>query len=327
MSYFYVWCLFLLSGCSQTTDESTSFSGNAMTIDYHITVGQSLNASEKKKVEQLVAEVFYKIDSIFNKWNAGSEISIINKLDKDTIHTLSPDLANLFMRIDGFVKLSEGRFDPTVEPLEKLWKVHLEKGLEPSSDSINNISHCIGWDKFIIQNNSLYKLEQSSQIDLGGIAKGLCVDMIVEKLTEAGFSNLFVEWGGDIRAIGNHPSKRPWRLYIAHPENSDPNKAVAELPLNNQAIATSGDYFQFWMIENENQQRTYCHIFDPLKLRPLEVTHGSIASASLLANDCVTADALAKVLMLFDTQEEAKNWFIKVQEKHPEMNCWIVTRP
>jgi thiamine biosynthesis lipoprotein len=73
-------------------------------------------------------------------------------------------------------------------------------------------------------------------------------------------------------------------------------------------------------------EKTYCHIFNPLTLAPLEVKPGSVASASLLAPDCMTADALAKVLMLFDSSEEAQAWLEHLQRQLPDLACWIATR-
>ena len=151
--------------------------------------------------------------------------------------------------------------------------------------------------------------------------------MLIERLNQAGFQHLFIEWGGEIRTSGHHPSGRPWHVYISGLANPAPSAAMAELDVIDKALATSGDYFQCWeIITKEGEKKTFCHVFNPMTLTPLEVKEGSVASASLLADDCVTADALATVLMTFDSVEEAHAWFENVQKQLPHLECWLARR-
>lgn len=298
-----------------------------MTIDYHITVGDPLSAKHKEFIQKIINSTFEEIDSIYNKWNPLSEISKINQLDANIPHQLSPNLNDFLIRLDLLVSISEGRFDPTIEPLQSLWKHYLDKGMKPSNKEIEGLRPCLGWKKIHLANGILYKDDKKTQLDLGGVAKGLCVDLLIERLHQAGLNNVMVEWGGDMRAIGYHPSKRPWKIYIRGLSDPDPLHAIAEVELINRALATSGDYYQFWKLKMDNgKEKVYCHIFNPLSLSPLEVSPGSVASASIIALDCVSADALAKVLMLFPSVGEAETWMLKIQQTFPEMGCWIVTR-
>lgn len=320
--------LLILIGCHSSSKQTlTHFSQNVMTIDYHISVGDPLTSENRLKIQKLIDETFHEIDFIYNKWNPHSEVSLLNSLPAYTYHSLSPQLHHFFQRIDQFVHLSEGRFDPTIEPLQKLWKKRMEEGVCPSLEEIENIKPCIGWSKLHFSNGTFYKEHKDIQLDFGGIAKGLFVDLMLERLHQMGLHHLYIEWGGEIRTLGHHPSKRPWHVFISRLSNSDPSQALAHIDLIDRALATSGDYHQFWKVINgQEEKKVYCHIFNPLTLMPVEVKSGSIASASLLALDCVTADALAKVLMLFDSVEEAQNWMAKVQIQHPHCACWIAQR-
>lgn len=321
-------CCFLLNSCqfSSVPLQPTHFTQNIMTIDYHISVGDHLTPYKKQLVQKIIQATFQEINVIYNKWNPQSEISQLNRLPAYTSHELSPQLYQFLQRLNLFVHLSEGRFDPTIEPLQYLWKERLTQGQCPSRQEIENLKPCLGWQTLHFDNGIFFKEDGRTQLDFGGVAKGLCVDLLVERLHQAGFQHLFVEWGGEIRTQGFHPSGRPWRVYISL-ANSDPAQALVHLDLVDQALATSGDYFQYWKILTDGgNEKIYCHIFNPHTLTPLEIKSGSIASASLLALDCVTADALAKVLMLFDTAEEAQVWLEKLQEQFPYLACWIVTR-
>ncbi|CAF24426.1 FAD:protein FMN transferase [Candidatus Protochlamydia amoebophila] len=325
-----IWMSFsflLMEGCQTSQSEVvTTFQDVVMTVQYRILVGNSVSEVDKIRIQTIIDSTFEEIDTIYNKWNPQSEISRLNSLKAFQTIPLSPQLFQLFKQIDALVILSEGLFDPTIEPLQKLWKEKLNSQQLPSPDEIALIKPSIGWDKIHFEKGIFFKENSLTELDLGGIAKGFAIDLLISRLNEAGFPNLYVEWGGDIRTSGRHPAKRPWNIYISHLDSTDPKDAIAFLSLNNQAIATSGDYFQYWTVISNNELQTYCHIFNPLTLSPLKIRTGSIASASLVANDCLTADALAKVMMLFDSKEEAEQWVKKMQSQIPSLAYWMLIR-
>lgn len=327
---FLIFCFIVIlsNGCSSSPKGHVNhFAQNVMTIDYHITVGDPLTASQSEQVQCLITATFQEIDAIYNKCNPHSELSQLNALPPHTPISLSPQLNQFLQRVETLVKLSEGRFDPTIEPIQQLWLAKLEQGECPSAEEIEALRPCIGWHRLHIDNGIFYKEDGRTQLDLGGIAKGYCVDWLIDRLQQMGLKSLYVEWGGEIRTLGFHPSKRPWRVFISRLANPDPAQAIAQIDLIDCALATSGDYFQYWKVKNDQgEDKMYCHIFNPLTLAPLEVKTGSVASASLLALDCMTADALAKVLMLFNSPEEAQAWIEKLQGQFPDLACWIATR-
>lgn len=310
-----------------THQHPTKFSQTAMTINYHISIGDTMSMAKKDEVEEIISATFNEVDAVYNKWNPDSELSRINRHPAHTPFVLSSELSRFLERLDHYVKLSEGRFDPTIEPMQTRWQECLEQGTIPSDEEIHALKPCIGWHTLHFANGTLIKEDSRTQLDLGGAAKGLCVDLLIERLHAAGLEHLYVEWGGEIRTLGKHPSGRSWRVYISRLDNPDPSAAITQLDLNDRALATSGDYFQNWTVKTqEGTVETFSHIFNPLTLRPLQCRPGSVASASLLAKDCVTADALAKVLMLFETADEASKWLAGLQTDDPELACWLVTR-
>ncbi len=252
-----------------------------MTMGYSILIGDS--NPDMDQVESVVLSTFSEINAVFNNWNPESEISQLNKLPAGEKKPLSQPLAHFLRRINELVILTEGRFDPTIAPI----KESLLKGeLYPDS-------HAIGWDKIHIDGDLFWKEHNHTALDLGGAAKGHGVDLLFENLQEAGFKNIFVEWGGEIRASGSHPEKRPWKIAIRGSET---------LELKERAIATSGSYLQKWTID----ETSYTHIIDPKTKKPL--SSPPITSASVLCESCFEADALATALMLFASQEEAEMW-------------------
>lgn len=315
--------LILLLAFSCSDSPSTSlFVGTAMTIDYRITVGAALSAKERKDIENRIQAVFEEVNALYNKWNPDSELSRLNRLKAGEIATLSPQLQKLLSKCDYIVQLTGGRFDPTIEPLQQLWKSKLASGIEPDEREIQALAPSLGWKRIHMENGTFYKDHNLTSLDLGGIAKGYCVDLLIECLQAAGYSDLFVEWGGEIRAAGRHPQSRPWKIFISRLGDQNPEHAIAHVELHNQAIATSGDYMQFWRVGD----RLYFHIFDPLTFRPLVATSASIASSSVLASTCTFADGIAKVGMMFPTIEEAQQWAEEIRAQYPETRFWFIAR-
>lgn len=314
--------IFFLSGCESPSSPTTLFTGNVMTIDYRVIIGQELTEQQQRQIEQVLQKIFNDINQVYNKWNPDSELSQLNQLKAGERAHISPALDRFLQQTQHLVTLTGGRFDPTIEPLQQLWKQHLNEGSVPAKEEIATIAPAIGWDKVHIKNGIFYKDHDKTRLDLGGIAKGYCVDLIVEALNAAGFANIFVEWGGEIRTSGKHPDERPWHIFISRLGDTDPDHAIAHIDMGDQAIATSGDYLQHWIVDDV----AYTHIFDSKTLQPLTVTKDSIASASVLASSCMFADGLATAAMLFPSDEEAKSWLRRVQEQFPEMRFWLESR-
>ena len=331
---FLSFCFLSLVGCERTSsqrstsarNEITSFSGISMTIPYRIEIGKPLTEEQQNEVRGIIETTFGEIDTIYNKWNPDSEISILNRLKANEKRLISAKLAKFLERCAYFVKLSDGKFDPTIEPIQALWRKHLETNTLPTQADIDALRPCIGWHNIVLRNTTFSKKHDLTALDLGGIVKGYAVDLFVERLKTSGLDNVFVEWGGEVKASGSHPKGRNWAVYIPNLDDYDPDHALAYVPLINQAIATSGDYLQQWTITRPEKKVVYFHVFDPQTLRPLSMTEESIASASCLTNDCLTADALATMLLMCSNLDEARSLAEKLQKEIPNTSFWLMSR-
>lgn len=307
--------------------EPAIFTGIAMTIPFKVIVGEAITEKQREQVLTTILTVFDATDSHFNKYNPESELSKLNKLAAGAKVELSKELETLLVLTDKLVRLTEGRFDPTIEPLQKLWKERMESGHRPSEQEIELIADAIGWHNIHIENGFFWKDRDDTMIDLGGIAKGYCVDCLSESLAEKGFASSYVEWGGEIRTRGEHPDSRPWKVFISDLGDENPENALALVSMTNHAIATSGDYLQNWEIEeSEGRKVRYTHILDVLKKRPLELKRGSIACVSIVSEKCAIADAIATAAMLYESREEAEGWLATLKSEGLISNYWIKLR-
>lgn len=304
----------------------TFFAGNAMTIDYRIIIGADLTNDQEQQVEQAITNVFKEVNAIYNKWNPDSEISKLNGLSSYQTVVLSHQLHSFLNNVSTIVTLTDGLFDPTIESLQQLWINKLQLGLKPTTEEIAALAAAIGWQKIHFENGLFYKEHEATSLDLGGIAKGYCVDLLTERLQKLGFSNIYVEWGGEIRTTGRHPSGRTWAVLIRSPTSNDPFHTNTRLDLQDQAVATSGDYLQNWTIEEKGQKETYFHIIHPHMNHPLKITATSVASATIAAPTCMLADGLATAALMFPSAAECETWLRSVQTQMPEIDFWLISR-
>ena len=272
-------CLFL-SGCSQRPyyKETRLLMGTFVEI----------TCQDKKAIEQAFQEI-RKIEVAANNFDSSSEIS---RLNKDGESKAGPDLPAMVRESLKYYCLSQGAFDITVGPLAKLWKERIkqaDEGLKeieiPSPEDISAALALTGSDKVVLdEGRSVIKFSRPGmEIDLGGIAKGYAVDKAVTRLRELGVTSAMVNAGGNIYCLGKKYSRK-WRIGIQHPRR--PKEILFYLELENQAVATSGDYQQYF----SSKGKRYSHIIDPKTGYPVD---NGVISATIIALDAVSSDALS----------------------------------
>lgn len=265
--------LVLLISCEKK-EEMATFTGFAMTIPYQVKVGDPTNMWQKKKVEKVLANEFAKIDHTANHWNPRSKLSQYNTGSAER----PQELEKLFALAADVQQLSQGRFAPEKGAEIQLWKAHLENNTEPNA--------------FEIQ-----EARAKNHYDLDGIVKGYAVDQIAKVLKKEGFTSLYIEWGGEIVCVGQHPANRPWKIAAGS----------RLLEVADCCLATSGDSVQRW------GDRT--HIFSPEK-GVMTTCKKTIRNVTVQAKNCALADALATAAMLYDNAEELNEFINRAKERY-----------
>ncbi|MDQ3101100.1 MAG: FAD:protein FMN transferase, partial [Bacteroidota bacterium] len=144
------------------------------------------------------------------------------------------------------------------------------------------------------------KTDQAVQFDPNGIAQGYSVDLIALLLERYGMNAYMVEIGGEVRARGVNDRDLPWTIQIDEPVEGAEHVQQTIVPLQDQSLATSGNYRKFIEVEG----RRFGHTIDPRTGRP---AMNGLLSASVIADNCAMADALATALLVMGP-EGAKNW-------------------
>ncbi len=286
----------LLVGC---TDQPTVFDGKTFGTSYHIVVADDL--AEPAQVHHAIKQRLVEIDAVFSTWKVDSAISRLNA--NPTLGEWIPttaELVDLLVRGKQISEQTDGAFEQTIAPLVRLWgfgssKVAIDGSNAPTLQQINAAKSIIGSEMYMLQQHgSFVKKLKPVVFDLSAIAKGYAVDEISTVLIEFAAPNHLVEIGGEIVARGSKFGSA-WRVAIEQPEASNREIQVV-VPLTNTAMATSGDYRNYYVRDGER----YSHIIDPRSGRPI---HHRLASVTVLAETCWQADALATAFMVLGVEK------------------------
>ena len=206
-----------------------------------------------------------------------------------------------------FSRLSGGAFDITIAPLTELWRSAAEVNSVPTEAEISEVRSKVGYEKLILDSNEMTVrfAVDGMKLDLGGIAKGYAVDMAVEAMQKGGAVGGMVDVGGDIRCFGLPPKgKKTWRIGLedpTEPQGGDQTLTAGAgtilliLKLNNAAVATSGGYRRFVLIEGKR----YSHIMD----RDTATSAEGLSSVTIIAQNATDADALATAVSVMGPEK------------------------
>ena len=266
------------TGCEKRFEESKFLMGTIVEIT---AVGDKRNCQQAMKS---AFDEIRRIDSLMNVHAEDSEIFRINASAGKSAVEVSSDTLTVINQSLRFADLTDGALDITVAPLMDLWGFGGESTRVPLDDEVKEKLSLVDYRKVHVdKDRSTVELPSGMRIDVSGIAKGYAVDRAIQVLRDAGIRNALVSAGGDIYALGSPSRKKLWRIGIRHPrDNSD---LLGILELEDKAVATSGDYENFFEVDGKR----YCHIIDTRTGRPVE----GIMSVTIVADNTMEADALA----------------------------------
>lgn len=244
----------------------------------------------RQQINKAIAKAFSeikRIEDLVSRFKSGSDIGRINSFGHENPVKVTPETIKLIEQSVEFSRLTDGAFDITVYPLIEVWGIE-DNGKQqiPPTSQLNQAKDLVGYQniKVIKEEQSVFLTKPGMSLDLGGIAKGYAVDKAIETLRGAGIKNALVNAGGDIYALGGKNTNEKWQVALQHPRRKDSSLTV--LRLEDQACATSGDYQRYIEIKGER----FSHIINPQSGYPCQDVP---ASVTVLAKDCLTADALA----------------------------------
>ena len=277
--------LIIFSGCGVEHQFSSAFlaMGN---IPVEITVFSRQNVPDELFEE--IKDTVRVLDSLFNKYDEQSPLYRFNVLNEplpSNIHTDSLIYYSLKA-----MDITKGHFDIGVETVLTYYRRSEKRG-RIDDDSIAYFASILESCSLIREGNYYIKKNEQYMIDMGGIAKGYFGEIIKRILKQNGIEKAIINLAGDIVLFNDADSKE----YCVGVRDASGEGLFTTVNIANDAVMTSGDYFRYYSIDDEQ----YCHIINPITGRPNEQYH----SVTVMYENGAMTDAFATGFMLMDSIE------------------------
>ena len=261
----------------------------------------------------------WQVDSILAEMDSSlstyKDYSLISKLNQgDTTVFLDEHFVKVFKAFQLVADSTQGKFDCTLAPIVNAWGFGFTEKTKVDSLLIQSLLHKVGYQKLSLKGDSLLRNPNFLQLDFNALAQGYTVDVIAAFLDSIGLQNYMVEVGGELKAKGKNANGKTWRIGIDKPnrEIDDNNRFQTVIELPNKALATSGNYRNFYI---ENGEK-YSHSIDPKTGYP--VKH-KLLSVTVVTEDCMLADAYATAFMVMGIKKTKR--YLQI---HPELDAYLV---
>lgn len=301
---------FLLSSCTKIR----KFGGFTQGTTYHITYRENAsNRYSPQALKEQVDSILADFDQSLSEYVPGSVISRINKNDTSVLVDLY--FKEVFNKSREVFDSTDGAFDITVAPLVNAWGFGPETKSETDTAIIDSLLQFVGMNKIQLMNDRVVKENPNVTLDVNAIAQGYSVDVITGFLRNRGLVNYLVEIGGEIRTVGRKSIFKPWKVGVDKPiENPffETGEFQVILKLQNVSLATSGNYRKFY----EKDGVKYGHSINPVSGYPVM---DKLLSATIIAPDCMTADAYATACMIMGL--EKSETFV---ENRPDLEAYFI---
>jgi len=279
--------------CAAAPPAAAEFRGTSMGTVYSVKLADAeLTSEARRAIARVIEERLDGVDRAMSTYRPDSELSRFNRHAANEPFPVSAETLEVFRVAREVSELSGGAFDVTVGPLVAAWGFGAtdRAPAPPSEAELAALRPRVGFARVAIDASAgtLTKSRADVVCDLSAIAKGYAVDRVAAGLRDLGYGDFLVEVGGEVRASGFRRDGAAWRVAIEQPD-SMPRAVHAVVPLHDMALATSGDYRNFYEVDG----RRISHTIDPRTAQP--IAH-ALASVSVLHRDAVHADALATAL-------------------------------
>ena len=266
--------------------------GSVFHTIYHITYQGDRDYHDEIK------QLFKEFDGSLSMFNDTSIITRMNNCDTSVV--ANRYFRHVFTKAMEVSEATGGAFDITVAPLVNLWGFGFKNSDNVSQAAIDSILQFVGYKTVHLdEEGHLHKDDPRTIMDASSIAKGYMSDVVADFLREQGVENYMVEIGGEVALNGVNPKGSRWSIGINKPTD-DSTQVNSELQdilyMSEGGVATSGNYRNFYYKDGKK----YAHTIDPHTGYPIQQ---DILSSTVIARDCMTADAYATAFMVLGKEK------------------------
>jgi thiamine biosynthesis lipoprotein len=288
--------LLCLSGVLHTPE--VRFEGTAQGTTYHI----SYLDEEQRNLKTQVDSILIEIDKSLSVYRTDSEISTFNQFE--AFRFQSVHFYPVLKKAYEVYKITNGAFDPTIMPLTEAYRKGKATG-KPWLQQVDSLLQYVGFQYITFDKETVQSSKEHVRLDLDGIAQGYTVDVIAAFLETKGIVDYVVEVGGELRCTNTRT--------VSIEDPTKPDGRLALLRLNNRSMTTAGNYNDHYSAGGQ----TFNHILHPKK----GITTSDLLSVTIIAKDCITADAYDTACMVLGLEGTKK-----LLAAHPELDAYLVYR-
>ncbi|MDJ0948299.1 MAG: FAD:protein FMN transferase [Alphaproteobacteria bacterium] len=241
------------------------------------------DAAVADRLIRLCRNEIARLERVFSLYRADSALSALNR--DGALPDPPLDLVRLMGDSLAFAELTRGAFDPTVQPL---WRLYADHFAQPDADPAGPSDAAIAAARVLVDHRQVALdsrriafARPGMAVTLNGIAQGYITDRVADLLRDNGIARVMIDLG-EIRALGRRPDGRPWRVGIANP--LERNRTTETLDIVDRAVASSSPYGTRF-----EPTGAYHHLFDPATGRP----HSPYRQVTVTAPRATVADALS----------------------------------
>ncbi len=241
-------------------------------------------------IEAAICEI-RRIEKLLTTFSEDSETAQINSKAGIEAVTVSQETFSIIERSIRISGITQGAFDITYGSVDKrLWNFDMNMKSLPDKDTAKKMVKLINYRNIILdrEKKTVFLKEQGMRIGFGGIGKGYAADRAKQVMIALGTESGIVNASGDLTTWGYQPNGKPWTIGIANPNAKQ--QIFSYLNITNMAIATSGNYEKYIMIDGKK----YSHTIDPRTGLPVK----GIKSVTIISAKAEIADAMATPVMI-----------------------------
>lgn len=253
-----------------------------------------------------------EFEAKYSRFRPTSLVSTINAAAGRSWVAVDEDMNRLLGLCDILHGMTNGVLDPTALPLIELWNWKTEHPVLPTAEHIETARLLVGWKKVQRAPGRILLPEPGMALDFGGFGKEYAVDIVAQLALDHGITNVLVDFGHDMRALGAPAGKPLWHIGLENPQ--DPGKARGSLGISGRGVASSGDYIRHFKLNG----RRYGHIIDPRTGWPV---NNGCTQATVIADTCLQAGVLSTTAFVLGQSEG-----IKFLQGFPRSEGLIVTQ-
>ncbi len=273
----------------------------------------SIKYAYHRSLQEEIEAAFHAFSLSLNPF---MENSIISKVNRNEPVVLDSLFLTVFHKSEEVNRNSGGKFDITVSPLINAWGFGFQNLGRVTPEMIDSLKEFVGQDKITIDpQGKIVKSDPRVQLNTSAIAKGYACDVIAQLLERHGIEHYLVVIGGEISARGVNDRGICWRIQVDRPVDDTIgfiHEPQVILGLCDKSLATSGNYRNFYVLNGKR----YAHTIDPHTSYP---SQNELLSVSIIADDCMTADAYATAFMALGLEESKR-----LAARLPELEYYLI---